>query len=342
MVEGFQYYTVNSDKYFTAQYRRLKRRHGAVGCGVVDFIIAEIYKERGYYITLTPDVIEDVAEYWDITDAEVVEIVRTAISVGIFDSDLYARQNILTSVDIQSRYLKISATLKRKNVGIIHEFSCSNPDEETNTPEQFGNDSGNTPEQFGNDSDSNSISISISNSRDKGNSIDDLNNNVVVCKNLESAADGDTQQREKKEIERYFFVERRWIQAERIAERFWNLNAAFNWRSAKTNKPMNPIYAAKEWRPAPEEMGGHACDNKLLAGKYFDFVKSVEHLHPEAWKLLREFNNIQVETDRTFITYNDSTAGDILDTILINNRETAFKAFRASFGAKTITYLTFE
>ncbi len=175
----------------------------------------------------------------------------------------------------------------------------------------------------------------------KVNDLSNLNNNVVLCKNSESAADGDTKQQDKREIERYFFVERRWIQAERIAERFWNLNASFDWQTAK-GKVKNPIYAAKLWKPAPEEMGGHACDNKLLAGKYFDFVKSVEHLHPEAWKLLREFNNIQVETDGTIITYNDSTAGDILDTILINNRETAFRAFRASFGAKKISYLTNE
>lgn len=179
----------------------------------------------------------------------------------------------------------------------------------------------------------------------KINTLNTLNNNVVVmCKNSESAAEGDTQQQrgiKKIDVEKYFFVERRMVQAERIAERFWNFNGTFDW-TTKTNKEINPMYAAKMWNPVPEEMGGHACTNKELAAKYFDFVKEVADLHPDAGKLLSEFNNIEVVNNETTLTYNDSEAANIIDSMLINNRETAYKAFKARFGVKTISYLTAE
>jgi hypothetical protein len=128
------------------------------------------------------------------------------------------------------------------------------------------------------------------------------------------------------------------VQAERIAERFWNFNGTFDW-TTKTNKEINPMYAAKMWNPVPDELGGHACTDTALAGAYFDFAKGVEHMHPDASKLLTEFNNIEINDGATTITFNDGIAGDILDTILLNNQETAYKAFKARFGVKTISYL---
>ena len=171
-----------------------------------------------------------------------------------------------------------------------------------------------------------------------------LHNNIVLCQNSESAAEGDTKQQggiKKIDVEKYFFVERRMVQAERIAERFWNFNGTFDWQTSR-GKVKNPLYAAKMWNPVPEEMGGHACTDKSLASKYFDFVKKVEATHPDGAKLLMYFNNISVEADGTTLTYNDSTAADILDTILINNQEVAFKEFRAHFNAKTINYIIAE
>ena len=358
MVTGFQYYTVSTDKYFATEYRRIKRKCGVIGCCVVDFIINEIYRVNGYYAEFTPDFVEDVAEYWGVSSEEVEDAVSCAVREGLFCPVQFEQNKILTSGNIQERFYKISATLKRKGVSVLPEFSCSIPteintasDDSEAIPEQFPNSSGDIPEQFPNSSRvvPHSNSISMGNSRDNFNSIDYLTtidnlNNVVLCKNSESAAEGDTKQQggiKKIDIEKYFFVERRMVQAERIAERFWNFNGTFDWQTSK-GKVKNPMYAAKMWNPVPEEMGGHACTDKSLASKYFDFVKKVEATHPDGAKLLLYFNNISVEADGTTLTYNDSTAADILDTILINNQETAFKEFRAHFNAKTINYVIAE
>lgn len=409
MKRGFDFYRADTDRFSDRKIKRLRRSHSCVGICVYEYLLAEIFRDKGYYIEFNNDLIFDLAEYWMIDEAIVSSIVEDCITIGLFE----LINGVLTSRSIQERYRDMCISSKRKvridiekdligwhklcKTPLNSEESTQSSDKTYKNSEEMGKNSedirniseniGNTQElsegmgsdienslkkrfnvlekgaetsRFvvlsGQSSETQSSDKTHKNSEEmdknsefspqsKVNKIkeeNNLNNNIVLCENLKSADDGDTkQQHEKREIERYFFVERRWIQAERIAERFWNLNASFDWQTAK-GKVKNPIYAAKLWKPAPEEMGGHACDNKLLAGKYFDFVKSVEHLHPEAWKLLREFNDISVETDSTFITYNDSTAGDILDTILINNQETAFKAFRASFKAKTIEYLTNE
>lgn len=301
--------------------------HGVAGIGVYWCIIEMLYEEGG---ELSLAACKHIAFALHVSREVVDSIIR---DFGLFDND----ESKFWSNAVNERIEKRMEIAQKRRDAIAKRWGKEENDTNVSGSEYKSNTSVS-------ETDTIEPENGTKKSKVKERKVNDLSNlnNVVLCENLKSAADGDTkQQHDKREIERFFFVERRWIQAERIAERFWNLNASFDWQTAK-GKVKNPIYAAKLWKPAPEEMGGHACDNKLLAGKYFDFVKSVEHLHPEAWKLLREFNNIQVETDSTLITYNDSTAGDILDTILINNRETAFEAFKASFRAKKISYFTNE
>ena len=178
----------------------------------------------------------------------------------------------------------------------------------------------------------------------KENNINNLNNNVVVCNDFNCAGVADTQQQgiKKIDVEKYFFVEERKIQAEKIANRYWNTNAAFDWKTVKTGKTIHPIFGAKMWKIQPEEEGGHACRDKALASKYFDFAKKCEPLHPDAGKLLTGFIDISVSNNEVNFTFNSDETADICETILQNQNLGAKGAFSSIFGAKTLNYTIAE
>lgn len=177
----------------------------------------------------------------------------------------------------------------------------------------------------------------------KINNINNLNNNVVLCQNSGGAGFADTKQQgiNITDVEKYFFVEARKTQAERIAERFWNFNGTFDWQTSK-GKVKNPIYAAKMWKIQPEEEGGHACRDKALASKYFDFAKKCESLHPDAGKLLTGFIDVSVSGNEVNFTFNSDETADICETILQNQNLGAKDAFSSIFGAKTLNYTIAE
>ena len=87
------------------------------GYGIFLFILARIYKTEGYYCR------------WDeraqvlfcdngIKLARLKEVVECCFETGLFNRDIFDKYSILTSAEIQKRYLNIIHLCKRKGISI--------------------------------------------------------------------------------------------------------------------------------------------------------------------------------------------------------------------------------
>lgn len=119
---GLGYYTIDTDRYQDRKIKRLKKYFGCKGIAVYDYILCEVYRTHGCFLEWDENTVFDVAEYFDIEENTVREVVLYCGSVSLFDKELLSR-GIITSVSIQNRYLDMCHRSRRTNV-VIPEHCC--------------------------------------------------------------------------------------------------------------------------------------------------------------------------------------------------------------------------
>lgn len=112
---GFSYYKAETDRFQDIKIKRLKKKYGCDGYAVYQYALNEIYRVEGAYIRWTEDQLFDCADYWDMDEARVKEIIGYCAEVCLFDPVMWKTQCILTSRAIQSRYLDICKISKKKS-----------------------------------------------------------------------------------------------------------------------------------------------------------------------------------------------------------------------------------
>lgn len=118
---GLSYYSIDTDRYQDRKIKRLKKVMGCKGLATYDYLLCEVYRDRGCVLVWDEDTAFDVAEYLGLTEKVVQEIVGYCGSVGLFDAELLSR-GIITSRSIQQRYLEACARSKRKDATIPEEW----------------------------------------------------------------------------------------------------------------------------------------------------------------------------------------------------------------------------
>lgn len=111
---GLEYYSVDTDRYQDKKIKKLKQLHGASGVGIYDYILCEIYRDRGYFIDNDADTVFNVAEYFQVEEQQVQAVIESCLSVGLFNPQLAANLKVLTSHSIQERYLTVCQLSRRK------------------------------------------------------------------------------------------------------------------------------------------------------------------------------------------------------------------------------------
>lgn len=132
---SLSYYTVDTDRYQDRKIKRLKKTYGGVGVAIYDYLLCEIYRDRGWYIDYDEDTIFDVSEYWAIPEDEVSAVISYCAGIGLFDAKMFYDKSIITSASIQRRYIDMSTRAKRKGVKIPEEYNII-PEESHIIPEE--------------------------------------------------------------------------------------------------------------------------------------------------------------------------------------------------------------
>ncbi len=119
---GLSYYQKDTDSFQDIKIKRLKRQFGAAGYVVYDYIVNEIYRVQGYYLEWNEHVAFDVADFWNIEETLVNDIVQYCCTVGLFDAAIFSR-GIITSRAIQMRYSDIYSLIRKKKVIIPRDLN---------------------------------------------------------------------------------------------------------------------------------------------------------------------------------------------------------------------------
>lgn len=111
---GLSYYQAETDRFQDIKVKRLKKKYGCEGYAVYQYIQNEIYRVEGCYIRFTDDQLFDVSEYWAIDEERVEAIIEYCAEVELFEAMTWRMKRVLTSIDIQQRYVEICRRAKKK------------------------------------------------------------------------------------------------------------------------------------------------------------------------------------------------------------------------------------
>lgn len=131
---GFSFYRAETDRFQDIKVKRLKKRYGCDGYAVYQYVLNEIFRVEGCYIRWTEDQLFDCADYWDMEETRVKEIVNYCAEICLFDPMIWKNQCILTARAIQTRYLDI-CKLSKKKVYIPLEIMLVEPEQPMRQPE---------------------------------------------------------------------------------------------------------------------------------------------------------------------------------------------------------------
>lgn len=121
---GLNYYNIDTDRYQDIRIKRLKKDMGCDGLAIYDYILCEIYRVKGCFIVWDESTAFDVAEYFQVKETLVNEVVKYCGAVGLFNEVLLKR-GIITSLSIQKRYFDICKRAKRSNIQIPEEINLT-------------------------------------------------------------------------------------------------------------------------------------------------------------------------------------------------------------------------
>ena len=127
---GLEYFPLDVNFLYDIKVRKIIKPLGPEAIGVLVYLLAEIYKDNGYYISWNNDICFLMSDLTGIDEELIKDVVSKALEVDFFNKDKYKKYNILTSKGIQNRY--ISATEKRKNTNINDDYIIKSEQISTN------------------------------------------------------------------------------------------------------------------------------------------------------------------------------------------------------------------
>jgi len=109
---GLEYFPMDVDFFQDIKIRKLIRRQGGKAVAVYALLLCFIYK-NGYYIGGDEELPFIISEQTGYDEVYIQEVIKDCLALGLFNLEMYKKENILTSEGIQRRYKSILLTMKR-------------------------------------------------------------------------------------------------------------------------------------------------------------------------------------------------------------------------------------
>ena len=122
--KGLDYFPLDVDFLSDLKVRRIIKACGKEAVHILVALLANIYRDEGYYVLWDDDLAFLVADEVGTKEGTVEELVRKAVQVKFFDKDIFDKYSVLTSKGIQNRY--ILATKERKKVELEFRYLLTN------------------------------------------------------------------------------------------------------------------------------------------------------------------------------------------------------------------------
>ena len=104
--DGLDYFPLDVNFLSDLKIKKIIRAYGAQAVAVVMSVLTTIYRDNGYFATYDDDLIFIVADELKLEDSYVKNVIEKLIEVDFLNKEQKEKNNILTSIGIQERYLK--------------------------------------------------------------------------------------------------------------------------------------------------------------------------------------------------------------------------------------------
>lgn len=136
--DGLDYFPLDVNFLSDLKIKKIIRAYGAQAVAVVMSVLTTIYRDNGYFATYDDDLIFIIADELKLEDGYVKNVIEKLIEVDFLNKEQKEKNNILTSIGIQERYLKacerrVKTTLNA-TYSLLNDGSNELPQTE-NTPE---------------------------------------------------------------------------------------------------------------------------------------------------------------------------------------------------------------
>lgn len=109
---GLEYFPFDIDLFQDIRIRKLIKRQGGKAVTVYALLLCLIYK-NGYFMQWDDELPFIGSEMSGFEEAYVLEVIKTCLTLGLFDKNMYDTEQVLTSKGIQVRYCNIQRLNKR-------------------------------------------------------------------------------------------------------------------------------------------------------------------------------------------------------------------------------------
>lgn len=296
--QGLNYYNIDTDRYQDRKIKRLKHNCGCNGLAVYDYVLCEVYRDRGCVLVWDEDTAFDVADYFGLKVNQVKEIVRYCGSVGLFDAELLSR-GIVTSEAIQKRYVEMSARAKRTNIEIPEEYRLVT--ENSGKIGKIREETAKIREVSPiNKSKVKEINKFISNNAQA---------HVCTCE-------------EKQRILEIFYFDKNFVNPHDELDRFVNHYDANGWCRNGSNVPIKDKRAlARSWKP--QQPGAH-FPKYFIEWLYLVYAQALEREPAEA-KNIMQLDKFDMVGDKRITIYCSQDVANVIERNVIPTKEFQLK-----------------
>ncbi len=134
MRDGVQYFSKDTDFYEDDKVRLLRAEFGAKGMYLLDYLLCDLYRQKGYFIPWGKNkcyLVSDGAGC-GCDPGFTEEFVAGCIRCSFFDKRVFDRFGVLTSAGIQRRYVRMISN--REEIPIQEEYLLLNPNDPKDVP----------------------------------------------------------------------------------------------------------------------------------------------------------------------------------------------------------------
>lgn len=105
---GLDFFNLDVDFYQDIKVRKLVRSQGGKAIAVYVLLLGFTYK-NGYYMRWDPELPFIISEITGFEEVYIQEAIKYCLSVGLFSKELFEKEGVLTSEEIQENYSRVSA-----------------------------------------------------------------------------------------------------------------------------------------------------------------------------------------------------------------------------------------
>lgn len=118
--DGLDYFPLDVNFLSDLKIKKIIRAYGAQSVAVVMSVLTTIYRDNGYFATYDDDLIFIIADELKLEDSYVKGVIEKLIEVDFLNKEQKEKNNILTSIGIQERYLKVCERRVKKKLNATY------------------------------------------------------------------------------------------------------------------------------------------------------------------------------------------------------------------------------